>query len=146
MYIVPGSHARISRHAQTPLVAFTAALTNHLTGFGNGQNVRFDHVITNVGNGYAHSQGTFTAPVAGVYVFSTTLMSYYNHNDHFQLMINGNMVYRLYVGGGGSNNHDTTGSSVVIHLQQGDIVSIQNMDVNENVYGVLYSLFTGERK
>ena len=76
-----------------------------------------------------------------MYVFSTTLLSFYNHSDHFQFMLNGNIVYRMYVGGTG--NHDTSGSSVTIHLQQGDIVSIQNVDVNENVNGGWFSLFTG---
>ena len=142
--ILAGDHVRASRHAQTPLVAFTAALTNHLTGLGKGQNIRFDHVITNIGNGYAPIHGTFTAPIAGMYVFSTTLLSFSNHNDHFQFMLNGNLVYRMYVGGSGSaGNYDTTGSSVVIHLQHGDTVAIQNVDVNENVHGYLYSLFTG---
>jgi len=78
-----------------------------------------------------------------MYVFSTTLVSHANHNDHFQLVHNGNLVYRMYVGGGGSANFDTTGSSVAIQLQQGDNVSVQNMDVNENVLGSWYSLFTG---
>jgi len=44
------SYGRVFRHAQTPRVAFAAVLTTHLTGLGNGQNVRFDLVIVNVGN------------------------------------------------------------------------------------------------
>jgi len=143
LILLAESQTRASRHAQTPLVAFSASLSNHLTSLGTGQNLRFDTVITNVGNGYSPIQGTFTAPVAGMYVFSTTLLSHANHNDHFQLVHNGNLVYRLYVGGGGSHNYDTTGSSVAIQLQQGDTVSVQNLDVNEAVWGDLYSMFTG---
>ena len=41
------SNDRVFRHAQTPLVAFAAVLTNHLTGREKGQNVRFDLVIVN---------------------------------------------------------------------------------------------------
>jgi len=55
----------------------------------------------------------------------------------------------MYVGGGGGStgaaggNFDTTGSTVVLHLELGDDVSVQNMDVNEAVHGDMYSLFTG---
>jgi len=71
-----------------------------------------------------------------MYVFSTTLLSHANHNDHFQLVHNGNLVYRCtWV--------DTTGSSVTIQLQLGDAVSVQKLESTKQFGGDLYSIFTG---
>jgi hypothetical protein len=50
-------------------VAFTAGLSRTITNMSSHQQIVFDHVITNVGNGYSPSYGHFTAPIKGVYVF-----------------------------------------------------------------------------
>ncbi|KAL4231608.1 hypothetical protein ACF0H5_009188 [Mactra antiquata] len=56
--------------------AFSASLTNHLTGLGNYQTIVFDNVFTNDLTGYSGLTGVFTAPMNGTYFFTATVMSH----------------------------------------------------------------------
>lgn len=80
----------------------------------------------------------FRAPVAGTYVFSTTLMPDDNSNYHYQIMHNGQTVSRIYITNGG-----TSSMEVILQLQQGDDVSVHNMDTGKKLYGDGYSSFSG---
>ena len=60
---------------ETP-VAFIATLSDHAESLGADQNIAFENVITNVGDAYNSQAGVFIAPVSGIYVFSTSTMSY----------------------------------------------------------------------
>ncbi|KAH3710148.1 hypothetical protein DPMN_069616 [Dreissena polymorpha] len=46
-------------------VAFYATLVNTIEHVGDHQHIVFDHVITNIGDGYSPEHGHFTAPVRG---------------------------------------------------------------------------------
>ncbi|KAH3702012.1 hypothetical protein DPMN_077011 [Dreissena polymorpha] len=85
------AQADVKRHAGTDLVAFFASLTNHAIHLGVGQNLQFDNIITNVGSADNQHDGAFIAPVSGVYVFMSTLVSYPGHEDHFRLVCNGKL-------------------------------------------------------
>ena len=57
--------------------AFFARSTNRTTPYLDpNQDIVFDYVVTNIGSGYHGNHGLFVAPVSGVYVFSTTLVSF----------------------------------------------------------------------
>ncbi|KAH3849104.1 complement C1q-like protein 4 [Dreissena polymorpha] len=132
------------RHAGTDLVAFFATLSQTAEHLGAHQNVLFDNIITNVGSGYNQHLGGFTAPVSGMYVFMTTVMSQTGHNAHFQLLRNGHVVCNMYVGGKGyTYNHDASAGSFVLQLSKGDVVAIQNLDSGEILFGGHYSYFSG---
>nr|KAG5689867.1 hypothetical protein BaRGS_002378 [Batillaria attramentaria] len=55
-------------------VAFTATLQGkgHVT-IGNNSPIKFDNVVTNIGNAYNSHTGVFTAPVSGTYGFFLSL-------------------------------------------------------------------------
>nr|XP_022300497.1 complement C1q tumor necrosis factor-related protein 3-like [Crassostrea virginica] len=56
-------------------VAFQVYLKNSITSLGNGQILKYDQLVTNIGGGYNTTTGKFTAPADGVYSFSWTYMT-----------------------------------------------------------------------
>ncbi|KAH3721010.1 hypothetical protein DPMN_063922 [Dreissena polymorpha] len=131
------------RHAGTDLVAFFATLDHPASNLGVGQNLKFDNVITNIGSAYNPHFGGFIAPVSGVYVFMSTLLSFAGHEDNFELKRNGATVCKMHVAGTGGGNNDSTSGSVVLYLDKGDVIAIQNINLGEGVLGNQYSYFSG---
>ena len=127
---------------ETP-VAFLATLTDHAQNLGANQNVAFDNVVTDIGDAYNAHGGIFIAPVSGIYIFSTTIMSSHKTNSHFALKRNGTRVTQLYYHGNALYAYDTTGVTVVLELTKGDDISIVNLDADKDVHGHHYSSFTG---
>ncbi|KAH3815306.1 hypothetical protein DPMN_143828 [Dreissena polymorpha] len=70
-------------------------------------------------------------------------MGFIGHNGHFQVVHNGNMVCRMYVAGVSGTVTDTSAASIVLYLEKGDMVAIQNLDSGEYVFGDHYSFFSG---
>ncbi|XP_052777750.1 uncharacterized protein LOC128215064 [Mya arenaria] len=130
--------SRYRRHANTRAIAFFATLTNDSEHLGAGENINFDNAITNVGSAY--HQGVFIAPINGIYVFSATLFSYPNTADRLKWMKNGQMLCQLYVHNSG---YDTSGSTIVVELNTGDDISIQNIDADTKILGHHYTFFSG---
>lgn len=109
---------------------------------GVHQTFVFETVVTNIGNGYKERLGVFVAPVLGMYVFTTTLVSHYGFDAHAQFMKNGQPVTVMIVSGGG-NGYDTTSQTIILILQQGDEISIQNGDPDKSFFGGSHSIFAG---
>ena len=137
-----GSKTRI-RRAQTDLqVAFFATRSQTQTHMGNLQNVVFDHVETNVGNGYDPYNGLFRAPEAGTYVFAATMVTYNNHSTDYGFFKNTRGVTRLWVNGA-SNSGDTASQTVILSLNKGDDVTIKHVGNDKTVQGHHYCVFSG---
>ncbi|XP_045175972.2 complement C1q-like protein 2 [Mercenaria mercenaria] len=136
------SKNRIRRAENETPVAFFAKMGSHLDHAGIHQTFIFEIVVTNVGNAYNNHLGVFVAPVAGTYVFSTTLVSSYHVNAHAQFVKNGKAITTMFVSGGESG-HDTTSQTIVLQLQKGDDVSVQNLDSDKSFYGSSHSTFSG---
>jgi hypothetical protein len=125
-------------------IAFFAKMDAHLEHAGIHQTVVFDVAVTNIGNAYNKHIGVFVAPVTGTYVFSTTLVSRHFASAHAQFAVNGTAITNMYVSGGNSGSgDDTTSQTIVLQLQQGDDVAIQNLDSDKGFYGVSHSTFSG---
>ncbi|XP_045210710.2 cerebellin-1-like [Mercenaria mercenaria] len=133
---------RIRRAENENPVAFFATLSQHLTHVGAHQPITFDNVVTNIGNAYNSHFGSFIAPVSGTYVFSATLFSHYHTNYHAQFVKNGQAITTMYVSGSEAG-YDTTSQTIVLQLQKGDDVCVQNYDTDRPVYGYNYSTFAG---
>lgn len=110
-------------------VRFTSDDIDYGATTGTNQTLKFDHVITNIGEGYDFLTGIFTAPFAGVYVFYLTAMST-NAIGEIVLAIEKNdtvlgMVFATGSSDQGSNLLTTeldTGECVWVRQQYGDAV------------------------
>ncbi|XP_045206763.2 complement C1q-like protein 4 [Mercenaria mercenaria] len=129
--------------AFTP-VAFTAGLTHTIPHAGAHQNIVFDHVETNKGNGYNPHHGVFTAPVPGLYVFFTSILADNNREVWCQIVVNGVIKASVYARGT-DTRHDQGSQVMIIQLQQGDTISVQNLAADYAIYGDgdIYSTFSG---
>ncbi|XP_045215461.2 C1q-related factor-like [Mercenaria mercenaria] len=136
------SMQRIRRVENETPVAFFAKMVNHLEHGGVHQTVIFDSVVTNVGNAYYSHIGTFIAPLPGTYVFSTTLVSRHFNGAHAQFVKNGTALTTMYVSAGQTGD-DTTSQTIVLQLEKGEDVSVQNLDSDKSFYGDSHSIFSG---
>jgi len=127
---------------ETP-VAFLATLADHAESLGADQIIAFENVITNVGDAYNSHAGVFIAPVSGIYVFSTSIMSYRSTQSHYAFKRNDVVVTYMFYHGDALNAYDTTGSTVTLQLSKGDDVAVVNLDSDKDVNGSHYSSFTG---
>lgn len=116
------------------MIAFTASINIDQEHQGNGQDILFDHVITNLGNGYNDHHGTFLAPMTGTYVFYFSLHS---PGARAHLAVNGAPKANLYIG------NDQASQLAIVNLKAGDDVSVQNKESNKLYWGSGYSTFSG---
>lgn len=79
-------------------------------------------VITNIGNGYNPSNGIFTAPIAGEYVFFVNVQGYSTQEIYVNIMLNGVGKVSTMVFNGGSENSDAGPNLVVLSLSKEDRV------------------------
>ncbi|XP_052777455.1 cerebellin-2-like isoform X2 [Mya arenaria] len=136
---------RGSRFVAEGPVAFTATKSSSQSHIGIKQNILFEKIVLNLGGGYHPDHGLFIAPVPGVYMFSTSLLSFYTGSVelHADLVHNGNVINRVY-GHGDSGRHAQGSQTAVLQLQVSDEVWVRNIDYNdESVYGGAYSSFCG---
>ena len=105
-------------------IAFTVAVASGSTTWSSGTLV-FPKVITNVGNGYNPSDGVFTAPRAGLYVFFVNVQSYSNKIIYVEIVLNGATKVRTMAYSTGSDLYDAGPNLAVLSLQTGDRVWVK---------------------
>ena len=108
-----------------------------MSNLGELQDIVFDHAVTNIGDGYNQNHGVFVAPVSGVYVLSATLVAG-NNWGHF--VVNGVTLAKLDMHNG--NKWQST-QTVIVDLNVGDDVYIQNTELGGGIVGDRYSSFSG---
>nr|XP_022292399.1 uncharacterized protein LOC111103413 [Crassostrea virginica] len=106
-------------------IAFTAGVTSFSVTWSSGTLV-FPKVITNVGSGYNPSDGVFTAPRAGVYVFFVNVQSYNRFSIYVDIVLNGATKVRTMANSYGGNDYFDAGPNLaVLSLQTGDRVWVK---------------------
>lgn len=127
-------------------VAFTVRFSadNYQTGIpiASGQTLKFDSILTNLGNAYDARTGVFTAPLPGLYTFFLVAMSP-DETSYLILAIvkNGVQLDQVY-GNGRSDPEDQGSTQITIHLAAGEMVWVQQVS-GEGVRGSNWTVFTG---
>ncbi|KAK5868472.1 hypothetical protein PBY51_009484 [Eleginops maclovinus] len=95
--------------------------------FNTNVPIPYSYVTLNHDNGYNPALGTFTAPVAGVYVFSVTVFSQVEENERLyhnvQMMKNQEPIVGVWENNR-EDSEDNANQNVVLELQRGDQVYI----------------------
>ncbi|XP_060580550.1 complement C1q-like protein 4 [Ruditapes philippinarum] len=130
-------------------VAFTAAINARVVEHvGLNETVKFDTVITNVGNGFDNTTGVFTAPLPGIYMFSCSLLDHMDgvHGNvklHAEIVQNDKVIGRVFAHAG-DNYRDQGAQTVFVRVNQGDRIFIRSVDNKDlGIGGELYSTFSG---
>ncbi|XP_076099322.1 complement C1q-like protein 3 [Mytilus galloprovincialis] len=127
--------------SRTKIPAFSSLLTQPQTPGDNGI-IKFDKVVTNILNGYNPTTGIFTAPVAGVYQFSYTVMSAAGKYLHVYLSHNNTKQQSVWLKG---SSHETGTANIILKLKKGDHVELKShgsITIHSDSNN-LYSSFSG---
>ncbi|XP_030286579.1 complement C1q-like protein 4 [Sparus aurata] len=109
-------------------VMFTAvaAQGGNIGPFPTDSILKFDTIITNVGEGYDNTSGVFKAPIAGVYYFTFSYQAPKNYTSGLLLMKNDSVVVKAADHNGrGEYLTDNGGNSAILELALGDKVFMQ---------------------
>ncbi|XP_062616060.1 uncharacterized protein LOC134277765 [Saccostrea cucullata] len=112
-------------------VAFSASVSSSSSSWNSGTLV-FPRAITNEGNGYNPSNGIFTAPTAGMYVFFVNVQSYGTQHIYVDIVLNGSTKVRAmaYSYSGNPDYYDAGPNLVVLTVQKGDAVWVRHQSGN----------------
>lgn len=115
----------------TTNIAFSAYLTHTNSHTVIGQPIKFDRVLINDGQGYNNYTGSFTAPVAGVYLFTFSIDS--GKTTFVKLVVNG--VNQVDVIANPHTNvadkrlsHSMGGNTAIVRVAQGDAVLVETYE------------------
>lgn len=112
-----------------PNIAFDAMLSHDYVHGDQQAVLKFDNVLTNVGNAYNPSTGIFTAPTDGTYLFNWSIRTGYLASIVTKLMVNGKMVQATHTDSSldQANQFDAHSSkTAILTLIEGDKVYIEN--------------------
>lgn len=122
----------------TPAIGFSAILSKNIYLGDNGA-IKYDRVLTNIGNGYDQWSGHFMAPVNGLYMFSCTIMAVDKDNISVVMVKNGQVMGYAH---SNPTAYDTGAISLVLALKKRDRVWIRH-DFGGRLVRARYSSFSG---
>lgn len=121
-----------------PAIGLSAVLSKD-SYLGDNQAIKYDRLLTNIGNGYDKWCGHFTAPLKGLYVFSCTVMTVNGHDVSVEMVKNGQRMMEVY---SSRSAWDTATISVALALVKGDKVWIRRFDSGRHIHWN-YNMFSG---
>ena len=105
------------------------AYFNSGTNAYNADPIIFNNTTFNDGNGYSTTTGKFTAPVAGIYLFTAHMLSSRSTSQGdcgFDWMVNNSAVKRIYDANSGSGNyHAEARGDLIYKLAVNDTVHLK---------------------
>ncbi|CAC5403860.1 unnamed protein product [Mytilus coruscus] len=126
-------------------VAFMAKNSDSLRNLPSKAVLVFNTVITNLGNGYDSSNGIFTAPSNGVYIFSWTVLCLHGKEFYNQLILNENIIAKNYASSVKVADHASGSQNVILEIKKDDrvFIRIQEGRTGQYMYGDGWSTFSG---
>ncbi|KAM6945878.1 complement C1q-like protein 3 [Aplochiton taeniatus] len=104
-------------------IAFYVGLKNPHEGY---EVLRFDDVVTNLGNQYDPSTGKFTCQVSGIYFFTyNVLMRGGDGTSMWADLCKNGQVRASAIAQDADQNYDYASNSVVLHLDSGDEIYVK---------------------
>jgi hypothetical protein len=134
------SSGRITAPYQTTFSVFNLNFPSGTVGVGTGGTV-----LVNIGSCYNSSNGRFTAPVTGTYVFGLSVQAFNSGSTTYidtVLLVNGSQVGSTFVSGYGGvhNNHMQITGTVTATLNANDYAQI---GANYGARSGTQNIFTG---
>ncbi|KAF6780337.1 hypothetical protein AHF37_00190 [Paragonimus kellicotti] len=141
----PGPTGPTPKWMQTPAeyqVAFYVGLTRSIESKPVEKDcpLIFDTVLLNLGGGYNATNGQFTAPVSGVYVFVLVVSAQSYEKAGAQLLHNGKIALLSWCE---STLWATVTNQAILQLEKGDKVWLQCRDEAYRLHGYMYSNLSG---
>ncbi|XP_026069067.1 complement C1q-like protein 4 [Carassius auratus] len=107
----------------SPKIAFYAGLRKQHEG---SEILKFDDVVTNVGNYYEPTTGKFTCPLPGIYFFTYhVLMRGGDGTSMWADLKKNGQVRASAIAQDADQNYDYASNSVILHLDVGDEICVQ---------------------
>ncbi|XP_061188901.1 uncharacterized protein LOC133197077 [Saccostrea echinata] len=119
-------------------VAFSAFVSTYETEISKDHTIKFDIIVSNIGNHYNLHSGIFTSPQHGVYVFTWNLYCRAGGYIFSQILVNSNAVGGMLTSSNGATSFRTTTGVVVMEVNQGDVVFVR-IHSTETQSGNLFS-------
>lgn len=128
---------------QSDNVAFTLGQTNHLY-LSHGEQLSYNKVVTNL-SAHFDSAGSFVCRKPGLFAFHFFSLAHTQSKIWIELYKNTNYVCSIH--GYTSHGYADAGNSVMLHLNENDIISIKShASTNTTLFGTadeIYTTFTG---
>jgi len=120
--------------------AFYVRNTTGASAFAASSVMTWDEIHFNIGNHFSNGT-TFTAPVDGLYFFSSQILSNVNSRVYHRLRKNGEGILGTYTESYSGTSHQTVTISIVYQLNAGDYVD--SYCYVTAAYGGNYANFNG---
>jgi len=123
--------------ANSQQVAFNAnlALSDRNDTHPDSNVIKFNRMDINIGNAYDPYTGIFTAPVAGLYLFSVKVFHAPPGHLHVQLVKEHEIEADLEANGDDPNGRDSATADAVLHLDAGQKVWLQFAAASNTGFG-----------
>lgn len=107
----------------TPKVAFYANTVTDHVNLGVHRTLVFGNVITNIGNCYHNSTGSFVPKVSGIYIVNVQILCSPGYEFRTELVVEGAVKGTHYIGD--STHYSNGGGMAVVHVDAGDCVWVR---------------------
>jgi hypothetical protein len=108
-----------------------------------GETVIFPGVYTNIGGHYDNTNGYFSCPVQGIYLFALTFVTDPNIGISLQILKSTNSIIAYYPSSHANDDNYETGASVLImECSQNSVVYVNSLGTG-TIAGRYHSTFSG---